>query len=43
MWVSGMRKKPNLTAADIAACVPIGFFACLAHAGSVLAVSNEVI
>jgi solute carrier family 35 protein E1 len=39
MWVTGLRKAPNLTAADIAACVPIGLFACLAHAGSVLAVS----
>jgi len=37
MWGTGMRKAPNLTAADIAACVPIGFMACLAHAGSVLA------
>ncbi|KAL7468803.1 hypothetical protein ACHAXS_009034 [Conticribra weissflogii] len=37
MWGSGMRKAPNLTASDIAACVPIGFFACVAHAGSVLA------
>jgi solute carrier family 35 protein E1 len=43
MWVSGMRKKPNLTAADIAACVPIGLMASLSHAGSVLAVSNDVI
>jgi len=43
MWVSGMRKKPNLTAADIAACVPIGLMACLGHAGSVLAVSYVVI
>lgn len=39
MWGSGMRKAPNLSASDIAACVPIGFFACVAHAGSVLAVS----
>jgi len=37
MWGSGMRKAPNLTAADIASCVPIGLMACLAHAGSVLA------
>ncbi|KAK1746527.1 triose-phosphate transporter family protein [Skeletonema marinoi] len=37
MWGTGMRKTPNLTASDIAACVPIGLFACLAHAGSVLA------
>lgn len=39
MWGTGLRKTPNLTASDIAACVPIGLFACLAHAGSVLAVS----
>jgi len=39
MWGSGMRKAPSLSASDIAACVPIGFFACVAHAGSVLAVS----
>ena len=37
MWTTGMRSKPNLTAGDIAACVPIGFMACLGHAGSVLA------
>jgi len=37
MWGSGMRKAPNLTAADIAACIPIGLFACVAHGGSVLA------
>jgi len=37
MWGTGMRKAPNLTAADIASCVPIGLMACLAHAGSVLA------
>lgn len=37
MWGTGMRKAPNLTAEDIAACVPIGLCACLAHAGSVLA------
>eukprot|EP00571_Detonula_confervacea_P010270 CAMPEP_0172298170 /NCGR_PEP_ID=MMETSP1058-20130122/937_1 /TAXON_ID=83371 /ORGANISM="Detonula confervacea, Strain CCMP 353" /LENGTH=323 /DNA_ID=CAMNT_0013007421 /DNA_START=37 /DNA_END=1008 /DNA_ORIENTATION=+ len=37
MWGTGMRKTPNLTAADIASCVPIGLFACLSHAGSVLA------
>ena len=39
MWGSGMRKAPNLTAADIASCVPIGLMACISHAGSVLAVS----
>lgn len=37
MWGTGMRKSPNLTAADIASCVPIGLMACIAHAGSVLA------
>jgi len=36
-WTTGMRKVPNLTASDIAACIPIGLFACVAHAGSVLA------
>ena len=37
MWITGLRKTPNLTAGDIAACIPIGLFACLAHCGSVLA------
>ena len=37
MWGTGLRKTPNLTAADIASCIPIGLFACLAHCGSVLA------
>jgi solute carrier family 35 protein E1 len=37
MWGTGMRKTPNLTAADIAACIPIGLCASLAHSGSVLA------
>ncbi|KAG7336680.1 triose-phosphate transporter family protein [Nitzschia inconspicua] len=37
MWATGLRKAPNLTAADIASCIPIGLCACLAHAGSVLA------
>lgn len=37
MWGTGLRKTPNLTASDIAACIPIGLFACLAHCGSVLA------
>lgn len=36
MWGTGLRKVPNLTAADIAACIPIGLFASLAHCGSVL-------
>jgi len=37
MWATGIRKVPNLNAADITACIPIGLFACVAHAGSVLA------
>ena len=37
MWVSGARKAPNLNADDIAKCIPIGLFACLAHCGTVLA------
>jgi solute carrier family 35, member E1 len=37
MWATGARKVPHLTSADIAACIPIGLFACLAHGGSVLA------
>lgn len=37
VWGTGIRKAPKLTGADIAACVPIGLFACLAHCGSVLA------
>ena len=37
MWGSGMRKRPNLTAEDIANIIPIGVFACLTHGGSVLA------
>ncbi|KAL3925258.1 MAG: hypothetical protein SGILL_000536 [Bacillariaceae sp.] len=37
MWATGLRKTPNLTASDIASCIPIGLCACLAHAGSVLA------
>jgi solute carrier family 35, member E1 len=37
MWATGLRKTPNLTAQDIANCIPIGLCACLAHAGSVLA------
>jgi len=36
-WGTGLRKMPNLTADDITACIPIGLFACIAHAGSVLA------
>ena len=37
MWATGVRKVPKLTASDIASCIPIGLFACLAHGGSVLA------
>lgn len=37
MWSTGLRKVPNLSAADISACIPIGLFASLAHSGSVLA------
>jgi solute carrier family 35 protein E1 len=37
MWSTGLRKIPNLSAADIASCIPIGLFASLAHSGSVLA------
>lgn len=37
IWGTGIRKAPSLTAADIAACVPIGLFASLSHGGSVLA------
>eukprot|EP00934_Nitzschia_sp_Nitz4_P000354 Nitzschia sp. Nitz4//scaffold4_size323378//130710//133639//NITZ4_000653-RA/size323378-processed-gene-0.95-mRNA-1//1//CDS//3329553378//354//frame0 len=37
MWATGLRKTPNLSAKDIADCIPIGLFACLAHCGSVLA------
>jgi solute carrier family 35 protein E1 len=37
MWGTNMRKKPNLTAADITACLPIGLCMCIAHGGSVLA------
>lgn len=40
MWGSGMRKKPNLSAQDIASCIPIGLGACIAHAGSVLAMGS---
>lgn len=37
MWLSGIRKMPNLTSADVMACMPIGLFAALAHCGTVLA------
>jgi solute carrier family 35 protein E1 len=37
LWGTGMRNKPNLTQADIQACLPIGLFASLAHCGTVLA------
>ena len=32
-----LERTRRKTAADIAACIPIGLFACLAHGGSVLA------
>lgn len=37
LWGTGIRKMPNLNSNDIAACIPIGLFACLSHCGSVLA------
>lgn len=37
MWGSKVRRTPNLSQADIMACLPIGLFACLAHCGTVLA------
>lgn len=37
LWGTGFRKAPNLNAADLAACIPIGLFASLSHCGSVLA------
>lgn len=37
MWMTGMRKLPNLTSKDIAMCLPIGLCSALAHGGSVLA------
>jgi solute carrier family 35 protein E1 len=37
MWGSGFRQAPNLNSHDIANCIPIGLFACLAHCGTVLA------
>mmetsp|Transcript_17655 Transcript_17655/g.48089 ORF Transcript_17655/g.48089 Transcript_17655/m.48089 type:complete len:326 (+) Transcript_17655:155-1132(+) len=37
LWGTGIRKMPNLSSSDIASCIPIGLFACLAHGGSVLA------
>ena len=37
LWGTGIRKTPNLTKTDILACLPIGFFASLAHCGTVLA------
>ena len=43
LWATGVRKTPNLTAADIAACIPIGLFACLAHGGSVLAAGSGAV
>ena len=37
MWITGIRKMPNLTSSDIMSCMPIGLFASLAHCGTVLA------
>jgi len=37
LWLTGVRKLPNLSAADITACIPIGLCMCIAHGGSVLA------
>lgn len=37
MWMTGIRSKPNLSSSDMMACLPIGFFACMAHCGTVLA------
>ena len=37
LWATGIRKLPNLTASDWIACIPIGFFASMAHCGTVLA------
>lgn len=43
LWGTGIRKMPNLTANDIASCIPIGLFACLAHCGSVLSAAAGAI
>jgi solute carrier family 35 protein E1 len=43
MWATGIRKTPNLSAADISACIPIGLCACLAHGGSVLAAGSGAV
>mmetsp|Transcript_2065 Transcript_2065/g.2514 ORF Transcript_2065/g.2514 Transcript_2065/m.2514 type:complete len:326 (+) Transcript_2065:73-1050(+) len=37
LWGTKLRKTPNLSTADLVACVPIGLCACFAHAFSVLA------
>lgn len=37
LWMTSLRKTPFLSAGDIASCIPIGLFACIAHGGSVLA------
>jgi solute carrier family 35, member E1 len=36
-WIGRFRKTPNLSAEDMASCIPIGLFASLAHCGTVLA------
>merc|ERR1712125_205805 len=43
LWGTGIRKMPNLSSNDIASCIPIGLFACLAHGGSALAAAVVVI
>merc|ERR1711862_892319 len=40
VWGLGVRKAPNLSAKDISSCIPIGLGACVAHAGSVLAMGS---
>jgi solute carrier family 35, member E1 len=37
LWATGIRKMPNLTTSDWVACIPIGFYASMAHCGTVLA------
>eukprot|EP00286_Rhodomonas_abbreviata_P019789 CAMPEP_0181310646 /NCGR_PEP_ID=MMETSP1101-20121128/12700_1 /TAXON_ID=46948 /ORGANISM="Rhodomonas abbreviata, Strain Caron Lab Isolate" /LENGTH=338 /DNA_ID=CAMNT_0023417295 /DNA_START=52 /DNA_END=1068 /DNA_ORIENTATION=- len=37
MWITGIRKAPNLSMGDIKKLAPIGLFAAAAHGGSVLA------
>jgi len=37
LWISGIRKVPQLSINDWISCLPIGLFASLAHCGTVLA------